>query len=131
VPLTSQEAAVESGESVRVAIGEDDRATREGLGLLIGGTPGYQCVGTFRSVEDALRSLSNALPDVLLLDIHLPGMLGSDGGYNDQSFSDPPYKPVPLQADAQPNSSAARVDQLKADFNALLGKLRASGALKQ
>lgn len=79
MPFTLQEAAVESSEPIRVAIVEDDRATREGLGLLIGGTPGYRCVGTFRSVEEALRSLSNALPDVLLLDIHLPGMLGSDG----------------------------------------------------
>lgn len=41
-----------------------------------------------------------------------------------------PYKPVPVQADAQANSSAASVDQLKADFNALLDKLRTSGAIK-
>lgn len=79
VSQPSEQVGYESREAIRVAIVEDDRATREGLGLLIGGTSGYQCVGTFRSVEDALRSLSNALPDVLLLDIHLPGMLGSDG----------------------------------------------------
>lgn len=65
--------------AVRVAIIEDDRGTREGLGMLINGTPGYRCTGTFRSVEDALRSSINETPDVLLLDIHLPGMLGSDG----------------------------------------------------
>lgn len=47
--------------------------------MLISGTPGYQCVGTFRSVEDALRSKDGEVPHVLLLDIHLPGMLGSDG----------------------------------------------------
>jgi len=65
--------------AIHVAIVEDDRGTREGLGMLINGTPGYQCVGTFRSVEDALRWSAQAVPDVLLLDIHLPGMLGSDG----------------------------------------------------
>src|SRR5689334_22920018 len=64
---------------IRVAVIEDDRGTREGLGLLIGGTPGYACVGTFRSVEDALCSATNDTADVVLLDIHLPGMLGSDG----------------------------------------------------
>lgn len=64
---------------IRVAIVEDDRGTREGLGMLISGTPGYQCVGTFRSVEDALRRACGETPDVVLLDIHLPGMLGSDG----------------------------------------------------
>ena len=67
------------GQPICVAIIEDDRATREGLGMLISGTPGYQCVGTFRSVEDALRRADGEKPDVLLLDIHLPGMLGSDG----------------------------------------------------
>jgi DNA-binding NarL/FixJ family response regulator len=71
---------VENQQSViRVSIVEDDRGTREGLGMLINGTVGYQCVGTFRSVEDALRWSTSAPPDILLLDIHLPGMLGSDG----------------------------------------------------
>jgi DNA-binding NarL/FixJ family response regulator len=64
---------------IRVVIVEDDRATREGLRMLIDGTPGYHCTGTFRSVEEALRVAAQEAPDVLLLDIHLPGMLGSDG----------------------------------------------------
>src|SRR5215471_17178456 len=64
---------------IRVAIIEDDRPTREGLGMLINGTPGYQCVGTYPSVEEALRRIGHDAPDVLLLDIHLPGMSGSEG----------------------------------------------------
>lgn len=64
---------------IRVAIVEDDRATREGLGLLVDGTPGFRCIGMFRSVEEALRTGLREDPDVLLLDIHLPGMLGSEG----------------------------------------------------
>jgi len=60
-----------------VAIVEDDRAVREGLGMIIGATPGYECTGRFFSVEDALQAM-NVVPDVLLLDIHLPGMLGSE-----------------------------------------------------
>jgi DNA-binding NarL/FixJ family response regulator len=66
-------------EDIRVAIVEDDRSTREGLGLIINSTPGYSCVGTFDSVEAALCMPANTTPDVLLLDIHLPGMLGSEG----------------------------------------------------
>ena len=66
-------------QPIRVAIVEDDRATREGLGMLINGTPGYACVDAFRSVEDALRSKGCDAPDVLLLDIQLPGMSGSEG----------------------------------------------------
>jgi DNA-binding NarL/FixJ family response regulator len=64
---------------IRVAIVEDDRATREGLCVLIDGTPGFACSGTWRSVEDALRAGLRETPDVLLLDIHLPGILGSEG----------------------------------------------------
>ncbi len=64
---------------ILAAIVEDDRATRECLGLLIDGTPGYRCIGSYRSVEEALRSRNTEQPDVLLLDIHLPGMLGSEG----------------------------------------------------
>jgi len=66
-------------QQIHTAIVEDDRATREGLCLLIDGTPGYHCVGSYRSVEEALRPRSSQSPDVLLLDIHLPGMLGSEG----------------------------------------------------
>lgn len=70
---------METGNPIQVVIVEDDRAVREGLGMIINGTPGFRCLSTYRSVEDALRSMSGASPDVMLLDIHLPGMLGSDG----------------------------------------------------
>jgi len=58
---------------------EDDRAVREGLSLIIDGTPGYACVGAFGSVEEGLKLPANLNPDVMLLDINLPGMLGSEG----------------------------------------------------
>jgi DNA-binding NarL/FixJ family response regulator len=64
-------------DKLRVMIVEDDRATREGLAALIGGTPGFAAAGQFRSVEDALKT--SAGPDVILLDIHLAGMSGSRG----------------------------------------------------
>ncbi|HEV8482181.1 MAG TPA: response regulator transcription factor [Blastocatellia bacterium] len=69
----------QANEPIRVVIVEDDRPTREGLSLLISGTPGYRCIATHRSVEDALRSIVSEAPDVLLLDINLPGMPGSEG----------------------------------------------------
>ena len=66
-----------SNAAIRVSIVEDDRSTREGLSALIGGTAGYACVGAWESVEDALNAIARQAPDVLLLDINLPGMLGS------------------------------------------------------
>src|SRR5215204_254775 len=64
---------------IQVAIIEDDKIALECLSLLIDATPGYKCVDSFPSVEDALRNGFIGRPDVLLLDIHLPGMLGSEG----------------------------------------------------
>jgi DNA-binding NarL/FixJ family response regulator len=64
---------------LRVAIIEDDRTTREGLATLVGGATGCTCVGAYRSVEEALRAQSGGLGDVVLLDIDLPGIPGSEG----------------------------------------------------
>lgn len=65
--------------TIDVTIVEDDLPTREGLALLINGTPGFRTVATFGSVETALAASGDNGPDVLLLDIHLPGMTGSEG----------------------------------------------------
>ncbi len=65
--------------AVTVALVEDDNSTREGLRLLIHGSPGFSCIGAYESVEDALPALALAQPDVLLMDINLPGMSGREG----------------------------------------------------
>lgn len=64
---------------IKVAIIEDVRALREGFATLIGGTAGYNCTGTFRSMEEALAKIGAVLPDVALVDIGLPGMSGIEG----------------------------------------------------
>jgi DNA-binding NarL/FixJ family response regulator len=66
-------------DTLRVAIVEDDRITREGLRLLIDGTPGYRCAAAFGSLEQALAARAGETPDVVLLDIGLPGVPGSQG----------------------------------------------------
>ena len=77
--MTSPDNQQTAIDLIRVMIVEDDRPTREGLSLLIDGTPGYRCVAKFRSVEEALKLHLAETPNVLLLDIRLPGMPGSDG----------------------------------------------------
>jgi DNA-binding NarL/FixJ family response regulator len=64
---------------IRVAIVEDERDIRECLTLLVNGTAGYTCTGSFRSMEEALEKIPQQLPDVVLSDIGLPGMSGIDG----------------------------------------------------
>lgn len=66
-------------DPIRVTIVEDDRLTREGLRMLVVGTPGYRCNAAFGSLEMALAARGGEPPDVVLLDIKLPGMPGSEG----------------------------------------------------
>lgn len=63
-------------DPLTVGIIEDQREIREGLAALIGGTPGFECTGAFRSVEEAMPPLQAHPPQVLLLDVGLPGMSG-------------------------------------------------------
>ena len=65
--------------TIRVAIVEDRREIREGLAMIINGTPGFSCTGAYRTMEDALDRIGHELPDVVLNDIGLPGMSGIDG----------------------------------------------------
>jgi DNA-binding NarL/FixJ family response regulator len=65
--------------TIRVAIVEDRREIREGLAMIINGTPGFRCTGSYRSMEEALERIGSELPDVVLNDIALPGMNGIEG----------------------------------------------------
>ncbi len=62
--------------SIRIAIVEDDRAVRENLAVLINEVPGFSCVASCASAESALKDLPSSPPDVVLMDIHLPGRSG-------------------------------------------------------
>ncbi len=69
----------QSQKTIKVAIVEDRREIREGLTMLISGTDGFLCTGNYRSVEEALDKINHQLPDLVLMDIGLPGMSGIEG----------------------------------------------------
>lgn len=76
---TQISSAAPQPSSIKVAIIEDQREIREGLSMLVNGTNGHNCIGSYRSMEEALSRIGNELPDVALVDIGLPGMSGIEG----------------------------------------------------
>ncbi|HEV8266627.1 MAG TPA: response regulator transcription factor, partial [Thermoanaerobaculia bacterium] len=64
-------------EQISIAVVEDDAGFRESLVSLIGTRSDFRFAGAFASAEEALDSLKNTPPRVLLLDIRLPGESGS------------------------------------------------------
>lgn len=66
-------------KDIKVAIIEDRREIREGLCVMINFTEGFTCVGSYRSMEEALHCIPQNVPDVVLSDIGLPGMDGIEG----------------------------------------------------
>jgi len=61
---------------IRISIVEDDDPARAALADLFNGTPGFRCVSSHCSTEDALKNLPLAECDVVLLDLSLPGASG-------------------------------------------------------
>lgn len=61
---------------MNIAIIEDDSKLLENLKLLLNGEPGITVTGSFCSAEEALPALTKFPPDVLLVDLGLPGMSG-------------------------------------------------------
>jgi len=61
---------------IKIVIIEDDEIIREGYALLIGKAEGYQVMNTYSSFDEAAKTIVNDKPDVILLDIELPGTNG-------------------------------------------------------
>ena len=63
-------------EQISVVIVEDDKLIREGIAELINSTSGFQLNAVFENCEVALKEINKVLPDVILMDISMPGMNG-------------------------------------------------------
>lgn len=62
--------------SVTLAVVEDNTGFRESLWRMLNDAPGFRCPHAYRSAEEALRGIPAAPPDVVLMDINLPGISG-------------------------------------------------------
>ncbi len=61
---------------IKIAIVEDNEEIREGLCVLVDGSPGFTCAAAYPDAEQALQYLPDDPPDVVLMDIRLPQMNG-------------------------------------------------------
>jgi DNA-binding NarL/FixJ family response regulator len=65
-----------NSDNIRIVIIEDDKTIREGYTFLIGQTEGYCVISAYASFEDAAKKIATDAPNVILLDIELPGTNG-------------------------------------------------------
>lgn len=63
---------------IRVAIFDDNSTRRDGLKLLLDSTDGFVCCGCFADANSLLEDTLRSEPDVVLMDIDMPGMNGID-----------------------------------------------------
>ena len=68
--------SVRSSQVVRIGIVEDQAGVAESLKKLINRADGFQVVGTYPNGEAALEQIPTHKPDLVLMDIGLPGMSG-------------------------------------------------------
>jgi len=62
--------------SISLAIVEDLAEVREGLKQFISLNPEFTILGTFQTAEEAIQKLPQLNPDIVIMDINLPGMSG-------------------------------------------------------
>jgi len=66
-------------DAIRVLLVDDHRVLRTGLRLILERADGVACVGEASSAEEAVRALDRVAPDVVVMDVEMPGMGGIAG----------------------------------------------------
>ena len=65
-------------KAIQVALVEDDPNLRANLTAMLNGAAGFKCQAAYADGKSALAGIPANRPDVVLMDINLPGMLGTE-----------------------------------------------------
>lgn len=63
---------------LRILVADDHRLFRDGVRALLGSLPGFEVVAEASSGEEAIEAARLAEPDVVLMDVQMPGLNGLD-----------------------------------------------------
>jgi len=74
--FVSSDNSKQTNPSITVAIVDDEPVVRMGLEGLLKRSPGFSCCGVYADAETAMTGLPTTPPNVLLMDIQLPGLDG-------------------------------------------------------
>ena len=75
---------------MRVLVVDDERPARERLKQIIDDLDGYEFVGDAQNGEQAITKASELAPDIVLLDIRMPGLNGIETAHHLNSLDKPP-----------------------------------------
>lgn len=109
--------------TTRVLVVEDQRTLAEALMIAINAQPDLECVGTASTADEALLLADAHRPDVVLMDIHLPGADGIAGTRRIKEHH-PAARVFILTADASPAQFSGALDAGATGFLAKDGPFR-------
>ncbi len=75
---------------MRVMVVDDEEPARERLRHMLDELPGYDCVAVAANGDEALRVALSDRPDIMLLDIRMPGLSGLEVAHHLAALADPP-----------------------------------------
>jgi len=76
VGMAAKSETVAGKEKIRVVLADDHVVMRQGLSRLLRGEPDIEVVGEASDGKSVIRQVRDLIPDVILMDINMPGMDG-------------------------------------------------------